>query len=124
MGCRDNAVNAILCSPFHIGSAPPPSLLRKIYRGIPSHARESPAKGACDIMKQRLTRYLSIRVIPEFEEFLKVVADEFGLSKSRYARWVLVQELKRQRARYHVLGWDRPRKPQTQVVEQCSAPTS
>lgn len=75
-------------------------------------------------MKQRLTRCLSIRVIPEFEEFLKVVADEFGLSKSRYIRKVLVQDLKCHKARRHVLGLDRPRKPQTQVGNQCSAPTT
>ena len=76
-----------------------------------SHAEEETGEGACDAMKQRLTRYLSIRVIPEFEEFLKVVAAEFGLSKSRYIRRVLVQDLKCHKARYHVLGWDRPRTP-------------
>ena len=73
-------------------------------------------------MKPRLTRYLSIRVIPEFEEFLKVVADEFGLSKSRYIRRVLVQDLKCHKARYHVLGWDRPRTPRPLVEDQCSVP--
>lgn len=73
-------------------------------------------------MKQRLTRYLSIRVIPEFEEFLKVVADEFGLSKSRYIRRVLVQDLKYHKARYHVLGWDRPRTPRPLVEGQCPGP--
>ena len=60
-------------------------------------------------MKHLRTKYLSIRVTQGFDEFLKTVADGFGVSKSLYARWVLVQELKRQRARYHVLGWDRPR---------------
>ena len=63
-------------------------------------------------MKIQRTKYLSIRVTPKFDEFLKVIAAEFGLTKSRYARWVLVQELKRQKARHHVLGWDRPKDSQ------------
>ena len=64
-------------------------------------------------MKQPRTRYLSIRITPGFEAFLKILAGEFGITKSRYARIVLADDLKRQKARYHVLGWDRPKKPQT-----------
>ena len=41
---------------------------------------------------------------------MKVVADEFGVTKSRYARVVLSDDLKRHKARRHVLGLDRPRK--------------
>ena len=60
-------------------------------------------------MKQPRTRYLSIRITPGFEAFLKILAGEFGISKSRYARIVLTDDLKRHKARHHVLGWDRPR---------------
>lgn len=62
-------------------------------------------------MKTAKTKFLSIRTTPEFDEFLKILATEFGVSKSRYARVVLADELKRHKARHHVLGWDRPRKP-------------
>ena len=75
-------------------------------------------------MKTAKTKFLSIRTTPEFDEILKILAAEFGVSKSRYVRVVLADDLKRHKARYHVLGWDRPRKPQPQVVDQCSAPTS
>ena len=73
-------------------------------------------------MKQSRTRYLSIRITPGFEAFLKILAGEFGISKSRYARIVLTDDLKRHKARYHVLGWDRQIKPPPQAVDQCSAP--
>ena len=73
-------------------------------------------------MKTAKTKFLSIRTTSGFDEFLKVIADEFGLTKSRYARIVLTDDLKRHKARYHVLGWDRPRKPQIKVADQCSAP--
>ena len=62
-------------------------------------------------MKTAKTKFLSIRTTPEFDEFLKILAAEFGVSKSRYVRVVLADDLKRHKARYHVLGWDRPRTP-------------
>ncbi len=63
-------------------------------------------------MKTAKTKFLSNRTTPEFDEFMKILAAEFGVSKSRYARVVLADDLKRHKARYHVLGWDRPRKSQ------------
>ena len=71
-------------------------------------------------MEDIKTKFLSIRITTGSEAFLKVVADEFGVTKSRYARWIIEQELKRQKARYHVLGWDRPRTPKPQIADQCS----
>ncbi len=55
------------------------------------------------------TKYLSVRVTHKFDEFLKTVADEFGVSMSRYARVVLADDLKRHKARRHLLGLDRPK---------------
>jgi hypothetical protein len=96
--------------------------LQNIHRGNPSHTSEQNMSRRCDNVQQKRTNFLSIRVTQGFDAFLKVVADEFGVSKSTYARWVLVQELKRQKARYHVLGWDRQRMPHPQVGNQYSAP--
>lgn len=71
-------------------------------------------------MEDIKTKFLSIRTTPGFVDFLEVIAGEFGVTKSRYARWIIEQELKRQKARYHVLGWDRPRTPKPQIADQCS----
>ena len=57
------------------------------------------------------TNHLSVRVPKGLDEYMKVVADEFGVSKSRYARVVLADDLKRHKARRHVLGLDRSRNP-------------
>ena len=90
---------------------PYPLALDKFHAGMASHIGESLDGGTCDAMKHPRTRYLSIRVTPGFDAFLKVIADEFGMPKSRYARIVLLDDLKRHKARHHVLGWDRQRKP-------------
>lgn len=73
-------------------------------------------------MKQSRTRYLSIRITPGFEAFLKILADEFGVSKSRYARVVLADDLKRHKARRHLLGLDRPKTLHSHIGNQRSNP--
>lgn len=62
-------------------------------------------------MKQRRTKYLSMRITPIFEEVLTSASEEYEMTKSQYARQVLVRELKCWRDRRHLLGLDRPRPP-------------
>lgn len=63
-------------------------------------------------MKQTRTRFLTMRITPGTEEALRMASEEFGTTKSRYARWVLVKDLKCWRDRRHLLGLDRPKAPQ------------
>ena len=75
-------------------------------------------------MKQRRTKFLSLRMTPGMFEVLKAEAADEGLSRSRFARNHLALMLKERQYRRHVLGLDRPRNPQPQIADQCSAPTS
>ncbi len=73
-------------------------------------------------MRQTKTRFLTFRITPTFEEALRLASDEYGISKSQYARQALVRELKCWRDRRHLLGLDRPKVPQLNIGNQCSAP--
>lgn len=74
------------------------------------------------MVQQRRTKYLSLRMTPQTFEILQAEAADAGLTKSSFARRYLVQVLKERRYRRKLLGLERPKKPQTQVVNQCYAP--
>ena len=73
-------------------------------------------------MRQTRTRFLTMRITPVFEEALRSASEEYGITKSRYARNVLVRELKCWRDRRHLLGLDKPKVPQPHIGNQCPPP--
>ena len=74
------------------------------------------------MVQQRRTKYLSLRMTPQTFEILQAEAADAGLTKSSFVRRHLVSVLKERRHRRKLLGLERPKKPQTQVVNQCYAP--
>lgn len=62
-------------------------------------------------MKQRRTKYLSMRLTPGMFEVLQAEAALDGLTKSCFARNHLARLLKDRQYRRHLLGLDRPRTP-------------
>lgn len=74
------------------------------------------------MVQQRRTKYLSLRMTPRTFEILQAEAADAGLTKSSFVRRHLVQVLKERRYKRKLMGLDRPKKPQTQVVNQCYTP--
>ena len=94
---------------FDFSTPAPPFPLMNFWKELRHTPKKNIGEGACTTMICPRTKYLSVRVTQKFDEFLKTVADEFGVSKSRYARVVLADDLKRHKARRHLLGLDRPK---------------
>lgn len=61
--------------------------------------------------QQTRTKYLSLRMMPRTDDALRDAAAEQGVTRSRFVRGILVTVLKQREARRHLLGLDRPRKP-------------
>ena len=78
------------------------------HEGFPSHVAEQVGMNKCDKANNRKTRFLSVRVQPALADAVEVEAADFGASPSKFVRLVLIDTVRKRRARRQMLGLGAP----------------